>query len=75
MFVGANGWAVGYRGIEGGDAATKPVFNVRKLKKRMIAMVEVKMDSNGGPITKWTFVLYGSDMIPRRKHKSNNNGI
>ena len=43
---------MGYRGIEGGDAATKPVFNVRKLKKRMIAMVEVKMDSNGGPITK-----------------------
>ena len=48
VFVGANGWAVGYRAIEGGDTVTKPVFNVRKLKK--------KDDSNGGSL-KWTAMV------------------
>ena len=64
---------MGYRGIEGGDAATKPVFNVRKLKK--------KNDINGGSL-KWTTMvvvqepnerLFFMALIPCEKPKSNRN--
>ena len=65
---------MGYRGIEGGDAATKLVFNVRKLKKK-------KNDINGGSL-KWTTMvvvqepnerLFFMALIPCGKPKSNRN--